>query len=211
MNTGYKWQQPNYFYNERLIEQPFLFNYLRRPPLNVIDIGCAESMNPIQLAMLGYDVIGIDMQDYGWKHPNFEFIKADFLDYNIADASFGAAVNISAIEHFGLLAYANMKEGPEADRKAVKKVYDILKPKGQFIFTAPYGKHDIIGNFERIYDKRDLKYLLNGFSVRNKIFYDVQQKSIVRINEEEADEIEHNDLRYAVVCLDLQKKESLDD
>jgi 2-polyprenyl-3-methyl-5-hydroxy-6-metoxy-1,4-benzoquinol methylase len=70
INLGFGRNFFGYFYNERLIEWPFIFRHIDKPPKKVLDIGCWESILSIQLAMLGYKVTGIDIQNYGYKHKD---------------------------------------------------------------------------------------------------------------------------------------------
>ena len=204
-NKGYSFK-----YGDRLVELPFLFSNILDPPKKILDIGSVESIHPIQLSMLGYKVTGIDIRNYNFSHPNFKFIKNDLLKYNFNE-KFDIAINISAIEHFGL-GYGDSKN-ERKDIEAVNKIYEILNKNGQFIFTAPYGKHKTIVDFERIYAWNDILSLLdNKFSVRTiKFFKLVAGKKIFQIKKEEADEIDHDEKNstYALVCLDLRKNNKI--
>ncbi|MFP3289385.1 MAG: hypothetical protein RXO35_03070 [Candidatus Micrarchaeota archaeon] len=55
--VGYSlYKKDKFFYNEWLIELPFLFSNIRKPPAQVLDMGCTDSITPIQLSMIGYKV-----------------------------------------------------------------------------------------------------------------------------------------------------------
>lgn len=193
------------YYSERIVEIPFLFKNLRSAPLSVLDIGCSESINPVRLAALGYAVTGMDLQEYNFRHENLDFIKADFLEYNFSKM-FDIAINISAVEHFGLFHYGNAKYDLDADKKAVAKVHDLLKPSGQFIFTAPCGIHQVTDNFQRVYDSKDLAELLKGFRSLNKEFYQVRSRSkISRVDESQAMSSKFDSVTSSVACLNLEK------
>ncbi len=193
------------YYSERIVEIPFLFKNLRPPPLSVLDIGCSESINPVRLAALGYAVTGIDMQEYNYKHDNLEFIRADFLEYYF-QKKFDIAINISAIEHFGLFHYGNAKYDLDADKKAVAKVHGLLKPRGQFIFTAPCGMHQVRDNFQRVYDSKDLAELLKGFRVLSKEFYQIKSRTkISKVGELQAASSKFDSVTNSVACLNLEK------
>jgi SAM-dependent methyltransferase len=169
INTGYyvDCEHHTATFSSRLIELPFVYRNVRNPPAQVLDVGCAESILSISLAMQGYEVDGIDINGYGFAHKNFTFIKDNFLTHEF-NKQYDIIVNLCAIEHFGLLAYGNTVEDMEADIKAVGKVYRLLKPKGQFLFTAPFGKHRIIPNFARYYDYADIKTLLKDFEIKKQ-------------------------------------------
>ena len=197
----------NALYNERLVELPVVFANIQPAPSTVLDIGCAESMLPIQLAMLGYHVTGIDIRDYGYTHSSFDFIKDDFLTHKFI-GKYDIILNISAIEHFGLSVYGNKQQNAKADKEAIAKVKSLLKPKGQFIFTAPFGVHETIKDFERIYDMADLSRLLpfDDFAIKDMEFYKVSKhKALGRITEKEASEIRYGEDLYAVVLINAFK------
>ena len=206
INTGFSANH----YSERLIEQPYIFRYIRYsiPPASVLDIGCWESIISIQLAALGYDVTGIDIQDYGYQHPNFNFIHDDFNKHDFGNKKYDIIIDISAIEHFGLLAYTNTERDDDADKKAIEKVKHLLKPKGQFLFTAPFGVHGEVKNFERIYDLKDINSMFKGFSkIAMRTYAVINYKIVQEIPIKEAEKMNHDETNhtYAVICIDAEK------
>ena len=155
--------------------------------------------------MMGYEIVGIDIRDFGYKHPNFTFLKDDFITHKFAE-KFDVIIDISAIEHFGLNYYGSLKPNKNADTEAIRKVFSLLKTGGQFIFTAPCGRHEIIGTFERIYDRNDLKSLLDKFKLLNIEFYKVTNHSkIDMISESEAMAMRYNNDCYSVVLINAKK------
>jgi SAM-dependent methyltransferase len=195
------------YYGERLVELPFVFRNIKKPPASVLDIGCTESSTPIQLAMMGYDVTGIDIRKLKYMHDNFKFIEADFINYNFRKR-FDIVLAISSIEHFGLASYGTAKIDPDADKKTIKKINSLLKSGGQFIFTAPFGIHTTIKNYERSYDSNDIKNLMEQFKIIDITFYKVcAHKAIKKITEDEAVRIKHEEYgEYAVVLINSIKK-----
>ena len=187
---------------------PFIFKHIRSAPhAKVLDIGSWNSIVPIQLAMLGYYVTGIDIQEYGYTNPNFTFIQADFNRYNFKGKEFDIVTNISAIEHFGLLCYETKERDSDADKKALSKIRELLKSKGQLLFTAPFGLHGEVENFERIYDMKDIRTLLKGFKIFSIETYLVNRHHVGKIRVEDAEKIQHNEKEhnYAVICIDAEK------
>ena len=196
------------YYTERLVEIPFLFRNIISPPAKVLDVGCWESINSISLAMLGYDVTGIDMMPYGYKHKNFTFIHDDFLKHDFGNEQFDVVVNISAIEHFGLLSYATKERNDNAHIEAMGKIKKLLKPHGQLIFTAPYGVHGEVLNFERIFDDNDLNMLLSGFSIKEeKTFLVDRKEGVVEVPKHKAVKIQHDEENgfYSIICINAFK------
>jgi SAM-dependent methyltransferase len=205
INSGVDHGLSRTYYNERLVEIPFLFKHITGPPAKILDVGCSESIVPVQLAMMGYDVVGIDIRDHGYPHRNFTFLKSDFLKHKFS-GKFDVAVDISATEHFGLESYGNAAVDMRADRLAVKKIHALLKSKGQFIFTAPFGVHEVIEAFERVYDMPDLKAMFGGFKMDDIEFYKVlEHKKVEKINQKEASLIKYSNDRYGVVLINATR------
>jgi SAM-dependent methyltransferase len=155
---------------ERVVEEPFvLFNVMSLPRgSKVLDVGCAGSTIPIELASLGYKVIGIDLCPYPHNHPNFTFIQGDFLKVSISNESFDCVTAISSIEHFGLDPAGQALEN--GDLRAVINIHRILKPKGLFIFTVPYGVRAKT-SWYRVYDETSLRQLLHGFKIIKEEYF----------------------------------------
>ncbi|MEJ2347979.1 MAG: DUF268 domain-containing protein, partial [Patescibacteria group bacterium] len=115
---------------------------------------------------------------------------------------------VSTIEHIGLKSYGQAKQDVKADEKAVQKIASILKPKGQFIFTAPFGQHDTIGTFERIYNENDIKNLFKQFKIINKEFYKVVNKKVIKkVSQENLERLNHRETNsYGVILVNAMKK-----
>lgn len=146
--------------NERIVEVPFVLNNLSKLPVDaeVLDVGCAESILPIQMASLGYRVWGIDLREYPYEHPNFTFRKADACTVDFGNIRFDVVSAVSALEHFGLSAYGHASSKQRADVAAMENFYRLLKKGGVAIITVPFGVKAISG-FQRIYDREDLDNL----------------------------------------------------
>lgn len=156
--------------NERVVEMPFVFQNLKlKKGAKVLDFGCTDSKLPIELASLGYKVTGTDLREYKLRHQNFTFIKGDFQNNKFEDNTFDAVTAISAIEHCGLSDYGEGKF-EQGDHKIVKEIHRILKPKGQFIITVPFGKKGRTPGY-RIYDYMSLHELLRDFKIKKEEYF----------------------------------------
>ena len=60
LNTGLDNGLSITYFGELLIEVPFVLRNIRPLNAKVLDVGCCESLMPIQLAMIGYEVILIN-------------------------------------------------------------------------------------------------------------------------------------------------------
>ncbi len=155
---------------ERIVEIPFLYKNLDFHKMQkILDLGCVGSKISLQLASLGYKVVGIDYRPFIFKHKNIEFIQGNFFNIDLPPESFDCAICISVIEHIGLPAY-NIKPFEKGDKKAIEKIYNLLKKGGKLILTVPFGKA-IVNRFERNYSENSLNQLIGKFKiVELKIF-----------------------------------------
>ncbi|MFA5867866.1 MAG: class I SAM-dependent methyltransferase [Actinomycetota bacterium] len=156
--------------NERIVEIPFVFqNIPSNQELRILDFGCARSRLPIELASLGHRVVGVDLTDYDLKHPNFEFVKGDFLKDSFQSGSFDVVSAVSAIEHCGLGAYG---EEPlsNGDFKVVQEISRVLTNDGMFILTIPFGRR-MQSSWYRVYDDEALVSLLDGFTIEKEKYF----------------------------------------
>lgn len=78
--------RPEYFYylsdisrSERIAEYTWVLRNLDVNKCDILDVGCFGTFFPIALATQGHRVIGLDLSDYGPRHPNFKFIRCEGL------------------------------------------------------------------------------------------------------------------------------------
>jgi SAM-dependent methyltransferase len=143
---------------ERIVEHIFVHTRLPRPPARVLDLGCAESSNSLEMASLGFDVVGVDLRPLPLQHPNFRMLIADIGNLPLPDASFDVVVSLSTIEHVGLDWYTPSPDGT-SDHKVIAEVKRLLKPGGRFLLTIPFGQH-IVTPVHRVYNRAMLDALL---------------------------------------------------
>ncbi|MFA5085279.1 MAG: class I SAM-dependent methyltransferase [Candidatus Omnitrophota bacterium] len=197
--------------NERIIEIPFTIDALAGMPKTgkVLDLGCMESVLPLFLAGLGFQVTGFDFRQYPYRVPNFKFIQGNILDLPFEKDSFDAVTCVSTIEHIGIGFYSDPKDDLSPDIKGMIGIKRVLKPGGILVLTVPFGKN-FINDQQRVYDQRGLDKMLAGFSV-NKIRYFKNTKAVNGNNYwEETDSRRAGDLYYTsgtecVCCLSAAK------
>lgn len=151
---------------------------------------------------------GINIRQHKYEHENFYFIKGNFLSHKFG-YKFDSILNISAIEHFGLTAYGALEQDVDVDKKAVQKVASLLNSNGQFIFAAPYGYHETIGTFERIYDESDIDTLLKDFKIVGKDFFYivVNEKTIKKVCQTQVEKLKHGEKNgYGVILVSAIKE-----
>lgn len=153
--------------NERIVEYPVVLRWMRTQG-RVLDIGCVSSRLPIHLASLGYEVHGLDVQDYPFHHPNFTFHKADLFAWS-PPLRFDIITAVSVIEHLGLGQYGTCDVG-DGDRTAVEILRQWLSPGGQLLVSVPFGTLMVTGK-HRIYDAAQLAALFRDFTWLQQAYF----------------------------------------
>ncbi|HJT78140.1 MAG TPA: class I SAM-dependent methyltransferase, partial [Gemmataceae bacterium] len=146
---------------ERIVEHIFVHTRLPKPPARVLDLGCAESTNSIEMASLGYEVVGMDLREMPVQHPNFRMVCGDIGNVPFPDASFDVVVSLSTIEHVGLEWYTPPPDGT-TDHKVVAEAKRVLRPGGRFLLTIPFGRAAVTP-VHRVYDAAMLEALVKPF------------------------------------------------
>jgi hypothetical protein len=198
--------------DEHLVQIPFLFRNIR-PPAKVLDVGCAGSPAALQLAIMRYNVSGIDYYEYGRRHQNLKTVVGDFNSYDFGKERFDIVIAMNAVEHFGLQYYKKDERfDKQADVKAMTRVKELVNKGGQLIFSAKYGISDLITvsgkPFMRVYDDKALDVLLSTFSIDAIEYYMVaDRKNIRQVPKEEASGSRYynNSGTYAIVCVSATK------
>lgn len=161
-------------WSQRAIEYPWVLKHLpRRPNALVLDVGCSESLLSHELVAKGYQVIGIDIQEYPWKTHQMFFYQTNVLDTRFPPNLFDIIPVVSTIEHIGLNAYGQLALDQNGDLKAMAELRRILKSGGTLLLTTPYiGKGPIrITSTERQYDRDRLNMLVEGFEIAVEEFF----------------------------------------
>jgi SAM-dependent methyltransferase len=150
---------------EKLVDWGWICVNLPKGPKQALEIGSGRS--PIVPAMLalGYDVTAVDLSyDISRVFSSLKFHFGDFQQLP-CDHGFDVIVLCSVVEHIGLSGRYDAREEPDGDLKAMRKVFELLKPEGQLFLTIPVGQDVVHRPFHRVYGQERLKSLLDGFSV----------------------------------------------
>jgi 2-polyprenyl-3-methyl-5-hydroxy-6-metoxy-1,4-benzoquinol methylase len=107
-------------------------NYLGQE-IRVLDLGCGNGSLSNVIAEKGYEVLGVEESEQGFRiasknFPNCHFIQASIYDlpYNELQHSFDIVLAVEVIEH---LFYP---------KELVRAAKQCLKPNGRLILTTPY-------------------------------------------------------------------------
>jgi SAM-dependent methyltransferase len=147
--------------SERILESIFVHTRLPRPPARILDLGCAESLNAVEMASLGFQVLGVDLRPLPVRQPALLMVRADFCRLPVADEAFDAVVSLSTLEHVGLDWYGPAAAGC-TDRHVVAEIRRVLRPGGRLILTIPFGQAAVT-QVQRTYDREMLDGLLGSF------------------------------------------------
>jgi len=200
-------------WSQRVAEYPWVLRQLRvfvPRGARVLDVGCSESVLSHVLLYMGYEVWGLDINDYPYKPRQMVFVKRDARDTGLPSNFFDAVVVVSTIEHIGLPVYGQVGFDVDGDVKAVEELRRILKPGGYLIITAPFaGREFRIVPGERQYDIERLRLLERGFEVVAEEFfisYRLGRRVVwVRISRDFAGEVLTRPETPGLVCLVLRK------
>lgn len=136
-----------YFPDSRNKRWDFVLKYF--PPLKmvcysgiqVLDIGCVDSLLIYELSKRGYDVTGFDMRDFPVRLPKeIQFIKGDIVKdkpEDIFQHRYHYIIATSVIELLGTKQYGNETRDIDADRKALENIHALLENDGYLIMSLP--------------------------------------------------------------------------
>jgi len=122
-------------------EWDFVLQYLpsldkwHRNLIDVLDVGCTESLLIYELKRRGYKITGLDQRPYQEKN-NIPFILKNITEPTNIINAYDYIVSVSTIEHIGLGAYGDEKS-KNGDRRAMENIYKMLKHHGFVIVTVP--------------------------------------------------------------------------
>jgi SAM-dependent methyltransferase len=153
--------QPEMEVSEHIIESIFVHTRLPRPPARILDLGCAESANAVEMAGLGFEVVGADARDMTLQHPGLRVVRTDIGSLPFGDGSFDVVVSLSAISRLGL-DRCGPPPGRTTDAQVIAEVRRVLRPGGRFIMTVPFGRRAITPD-RQVYDGALLDALLEPF------------------------------------------------
>jgi SAM-dependent methyltransferase len=162
-------------WSQRVVEYPWVLRQLRAfapKGARVLDVGCSESVLSHVLLYMGYEVWGLDINDYPYKPRYMVFVKRDARNTGLPSNFFDAIVVVSTIEHIGLPVYGQVGFDVDGDVETIEELRRILKPGGYLIITTPFaGREFRIVPGERQYDIERLILLERGFEVVAEEFF----------------------------------------
>lgn len=147
----------------RILEQIFVHTHLPRPPAHLLDLGCGSATNAIEMASLGFQVVGVDARPMSLRHPNFTMIQTQLADLPFEDESFDGVVALSTQQYSGL-AWSTSAEGGASLERAVAEVFRVLKRAGRVLLTLPFGR-TTVKPAQHVYYRNQIDRLLHDFHI----------------------------------------------
>ncbi len=188
----------------RILEQIFVHTHLPRPPARLLALGCSDSTNAIEMASLGFQVVGVDGRPSPLRHPNFTMIQTQLEVLPLEDESFDGVVALST---FGRINGRQLteEERDTSEEQAVAEVFRVLKRGGRLVLTAPFGRREK-APAQRVYDRTHLDRLLHSFRVVER-GYGIREDDAwsFTLDEQRAEQADSRD-RVSAVCLLVLEK-----
>lgn len=117
----------------------------------------------------GARVTTVEYRDVDCSIPGLRVLKPSELD--ALEERFDVALSISSLEHAGLGRYGDPLD-PDADLMAMRDLARLLKPGGRLLVAVPVGADAVVWNAHRIYGRKRLPRLLDGWRVLGSFGYE---------------------------------------
>lgn len=194
---------------ERDIEYSFIAANMPQGAGYALDFGSGSSYMSLLAARKGFMVTAVDLTPSQClhTHPNLKFIQGDFLKLSFAKNQFDLIINCSTIEHMGIAGrYGVEKPSFNMDLEGMNALRSILRPGKVMLLTIPVGVDASILPCHRVYGKKRLPKLLQGWDIQ-KAEYWIKDRSNKWIcsREEEALMQKSSQYYYGLGLFILQK------
>jgi ubiquinone/menaquinone biosynthesis C-methylase UbiE len=168
-------------------------------------LGCSESTNAIEMASLGFQVVGVDGRPLPLRHPNFTIIQSQLDELPLEDETFDSTVALSTTgcrDRAGLTS----EQREAAVVQTVAEVFRVLKRGGRFVLTVPFGSRDCAPS-QSLYDRAQLDRVLHAFRVVERA-YGIREGDAwsFTLDQQRAEEADSSD-RVSAVCLLVLEKQ----
>jgi hypothetical protein len=141
----------------------WMWDAIKRFPikgLHVVNMGSLTPWYEATCLYFGARSTTIDYNRIVSLSPRISTMTVD--EWETTRPTFDVAWSISSFEHDGLGMYGDPMD-PDGDLKAMRKMKSIVKPGGLLFLAVPVGKDKILFNNARIYGRRRLPMLTEGW------------------------------------------------
>jgi len=142
--------------SEQIVENPMVFRYLRPEGRRLLDFGAFESVLPLQLSAIGYQVTVLDQRTYPFAHPNLTVLCHDLFGRELQSVEkFDTVLSVSTIEHLGLGTYGDIVQA-DADKQGIAILWSLVREGGRLMVSLPAGKPTVQRGY-RTYNEARLR------------------------------------------------------
>ena len=168
--------------DERCVEIPWIFSQLTTGNKRILDAGSALNHEYIVKKEIWqnkqFHIMTLAPEGNCFWKRGISYIFGDLRDIPIKDHFYDTVISISTLEHVGFdnTMFINSKQyaehRPDDFLAVVNEIQRILKPKGTFLLTLPFGKYQNLGIAQQ-FDSDLLDKLVGAFSPSyfQKTFY----------------------------------------
>lgn len=158
---------------DREIEWTWTVAHVRSGPGRVLDFGSGNGLMALGASLAGNHVVAVDLlpEQYPFDPHQIEYLQGDFNELELAQGSFDQILNCSSVEHVGLAGRYDSPNDPDGDLRAMAKMVDLLKPRGNMVLTIPVGVDAVHKPLHRIYGNQRLPRLLDGWDVQKESYW----------------------------------------
>jgi len=185
-----EWVKKDKVWGQRPEEYPWIYDRIPKEPQDILEVGCGishhhdgrdphEEVNELtkKLAEDGHDVVGIDIKQLRWNHPNFFFMRADILD-DFLEEHFDVVLASQVINHIGMLyriggeTLLQHYDPSFGDRRFLKIVRERLRTEGKAIISTMIGDTGMSSSHSRSYNKEFLdKMFSEHFNILEHVVF----------------------------------------
>lgn len=159
---------------DRDIEWSWIASQMPSGPGEALDFGYGKSYLALICARRGYNVTAVDLEPIRlpYIHPRLRFLHGDILKLHLPKESFDLVINCSTVEHVGLVGRYGVTEiRREGDIEAMTRLWELMKTGGIMLLTIPVGHDVVFAPLHRVYGKKRLPRLLNGYIIEKEEFW----------------------------------------
>ena len=150
--------------SEKYFAYSWIFENLQLNSGRILDVGCGDSLLPLELIKRGYDVYAIDLSAEPWgaaipaRYPKLHFAETDIRYAPFTDLAFDRILAVSTLEHI-------------AQESVAQELSRILRDDGFLLVTMPLDINDVLKKRDTALKMRD--FLTRYFSVLKEEYYNL--------------------------------------
>ena len=174
----------NSYFDERIIEIPWIIKELKKCNGNLLDVGSTLNFEYILKSFPNLNRIFINTlypEKINFNNRSINYLYEDICENSLKEKHFDNISCISTLEHIGFdNSHYNYRNNSKKKIKfnnlkyliALKKIKKLLKTKGKFFISIPFGKKKVYKNLQQ-FNSNDLIKIFNIFKNFKKkvIFY----------------------------------------